>query len=382
MKKTLSLLLCIIVIFLGIKKNYSQTYNNDKTNYNDKTHVRASLQEAINFNTEYTGDFLYNVGGIENGGGYLGYAKIGMEAGLWKGATFNLGGGATHGIVPTETFIGDYQVANNIEAGDHAFLEYLSLQQSFGRFSVKVGLQDMNENFASIDAAGEYVNSSFGIHPALSTNMSVAIFPLTGLGAEMHFDINDKWHIQAAVYDGEIPSFEDNPYNLDWHLNKDNGALFIGEGKYHTDNSTYELGAFYHTAEKKYGIYANIEQEVWNNGTRNLKPFAQVSFANIIVNGQQSTVNGSGCDNCFHLAVGVNLEGVFSKENNDMAGLAFTSAFLSDKRTETAIELFYQYHITDNLLIKPDVQYIINPAGTELPVDNALVGTLRFVIGI
>ena len=86
--------------------------------------------------------------------------------------------------------------------------------------------------------------------------------------------------------------------------------------------------------------------------------------------------------NYFHLAAGINLEGVFSEEANDMAGLAFTSAFISDKKTETAIELFYQYQITDNFVVKPDVQYIINPAGLDIPVDNALVGTLRFMIGI
>ena len=63
-----------------------------------------------------------------------------------------------------------------------------------------------------------------------------------------------------------------------------------------------------------------------------------------------------------------------------MAGLAFTSAFLSDKKTETAIELFYQYQVTDNLVIKPDVQYIVNPAGMDFSVDNALVGMLRFAV--
>ena len=267
MKKTLSLLL-FAVLFLGINKAYSQ--------------------ERLNFNAEYTGDFLYNVGGLENGGGYLGYAKIGMGADLWKGASLYVGGGTTHGITPSEMFIGDYQVVNNIEAGNHAFMEHLSLQQYFGKFSIKVGLQDMNENFAAIDAAGEYLNSSFGIHPAISTNMSVAIFPLTGLGAELHYDINDNWHVQVAVYDGEIPSFEDNnPYNLNWRLNKDEGALFIGEGQYIRDNGPYQLGAFYHTAEKKYGFYVNAEQEVWNNETRSLKPFVQASFANGISATQQ-----------------------------------------------------------------------------------------------
>lgn len=331
-----------------------------------------SQEKSLEFNAEYAGDFLYNVGGLKNGGGYLGYAKIGMGTDLWKGASLYLGGGTTHGIVPTEILIGDYQVADNIEAGNYAFMEHLSLQQSFGRFSVKIGLQDMNENFASLDAAGEYVNSSFGIHPAFSTNMSVAIFPITGLGAEVHFDINDNWHVQAAVYDGEIPSFEDNPYNLKWNLNKDEGALFVGEGQYIMDNGIYELGAFYHTAEKKYGVYASAEREVWNNGSRSLKPFAQVSYANAEIK----------CDNYFHLAAGLNLEGVFSKESNDMMGLAFTSVFLEDKKTETAIELFYQYQVTENFVIKPDVQYIVNPAGMDFSVDNALVGMLRFSVAL
>ena len=351
--KKISLLTLITFIILGINNLFAQ-------------------DNSLNFNAEYTGDFLYNVGGLKNGGGYLGYAKIGMGADLWQGASLYVGGGTTHGIVPTEMLIGDYQVANNIEAGNYAFMEHLSLQQSFGRFSFKIGLQDMNENFASLDAAGEYVNSSLGIHPALSSNMSVAIFPLTGLGAEIHFNINDNWHVQTAVYDGEIPSFEDNQYNLNWKINKEEGALFIGETQYVNENGTYELGAFYHTAEKKYGVYANMEQEVWNNGTRNLKPFAQVSYAN----GEMK------CDNYFHLAAGLNLEGVFFKEGDDMMGLAFTSVFLTDKKAETAMELFYQYQVTDNFVIKPDVQYIINPAGMDFIVDNALVGLLRFAIAL
>ncbi|MBR4157244.1 MAG: carbohydrate porin [Bacteroidales bacterium] len=353
MKKILSILSLITLIILGINNIQAQ-------------------DKSIVLDAEYTGDFLYNVGGLKNGGGYLGYAKMGMDADLWNGASLYLGGGTTHGIVPTETLIGDYQVADNIEAGNYAFMEYLSLQQSFGRFSIKIGLQDMNENFASLDAAGEYVNSSFGIHPALSSNMSVAIFPITGLGAEIHFDINDNWHLQAAAYDGKIPSFEDNPYNLNWNINKEEGALFIGEAQYITENGAYELGAFYHTAEKKYGIYANVEQEIWNAGSRSLKPFAQISYAN------GETI----CDNYLHLAAGLNLESVFFKDNNDSMGLAFTSAFLSGKKTETAIELFYKYQITDNFMIKPDIQYIINPGGMDFTVDNALVGMLRFAVVI
>ena len=68
------------------------------------------------------------------------------------------------------------------------------------------------------------------------------------------------------------------------------------------------------------------------------------------------------------------------KERDDVFGIALTSALLSDesKKHETVIELTYKCQIIDQLFIQPNLQYIINPAGTEEKLNNALVAGLRF----
>lgn len=356
-----SYLLCVLFIFL--------------------TYQKISAQDTIiTVNASYIGDALYNMsGGIKTEGGYLGYAKIGLlfdteKSHLWKGGSFYIGGANTHGISPSETIIGDYQVVDNIEAGNHTFIEYLWFQQNFGKFSVKVGFQDLNENFAVCDAAGHYINSSFGIHSTLSCNFTVPIFPITSLGMELHYNINKSWYVQLAVYDGDMPSFEDNnTYNTNWSLSKEDGALFIGEGQYFRGNGAYKIGGFYHSEAKSYGVFACFEQAAWENNRHKLTPFIQTGLI----------FNKKDVDNYLHIGGGLNLEGVFSKNDKDEVGVAFTSAVLSNNNdVETAIEMFYKYKITDNFMIQPDFQYVINPLGKEKKLDNAFIGILRFCFEI
>ena len=45
---------------------------------------------------------------------------------------------------------------------------------------------------------------------------------------------------------------------------------------------------------------------------------------------------------------------------------------------EATIELFHLFKVNENLYLKPDIQYVINPARTEVKHENALVGALRF----
>ncbi|WP_082769032.1 carbohydrate porin [Paraglaciecola hydrolytica] len=44
--------------------------------------------------------------------------------------------------------------------------------------------------------------------------------------------------------------------------------------------------------------------------------------------------------------------------------------------SETAVELFYHWPLNKNLVLKPDLQYIISPSGNH-KINNALVFTLR-----
>ena len=75
-----------------------------------------------------------------------------------------------------------------------------------------------------------------------------------------------------------------------------------------------------------------------------------------------------------------------AKEGKDNLGIAIAFASLNNKilnmdsktysNCETAIELTYNYQLTEHLCIQPDVQYILNP-GMKRQYDNALIGMLR-----
>ena len=114
-------------------------------------------QKMFDFAASYKGDFAGNVtGGISKGFGYLGYGTLGVAfntetAHWWKGGHWVLSGATTHGNCPTEEWLGDFQVADNIEAGNHIFLQELYFLQEIGPAEIVAGLNDFNALYAFTD---------------------------------------------------------------------------------------------------------------------------------------------------------------------------------------------------------------------------------------
>src|SRR5574344_2020427 len=190
------------------------------------------------FEASYIGDFYCNAtGGIKTGVGFLGMAnlKVGFNteaAGWWKGGSFFINGASTHGKSPTENFTGDFQVVSNIDAGDLIYLHELWFHQDFSKINFTIGLQDMNVQFVASENGSYYLNSSFGVPPVISGNIPVPIFPLTGLGLSAIWNINDNVSWLAAMFDGSPTDFENNPYNLYWDWDEDDGLFIISEFDY------------------------------------------------------------------------------------------------------------------------------------------------------
>jgi porin len=109
--------------------------------------------DAFQFGASYIGESQNNLsGGIKRGSGYLGMANLSLEfnteaAGFWKGGQFFVSGANTHGQTPSSELYGDYQVASNIEAGNHTFLQELWYKHTIGNVSLTLGLQDLNSEF-------------------------------------------------------------------------------------------------------------------------------------------------------------------------------------------------------------------------------------------
>ncbi len=345
----------------------------------------------------YIGDVIGNVsGGKKTGALFLGMAniKIGFETknlGLWKGGEFFLNGASTHGGTPSEKLLGDFQVASNIEAGNHTYLHELWYKHSFETFEIVIGLQDLNAEFVTSEYAGSFINSSFGIPSLIADNIPVPIFPLTALGIAGKFKISEDVAIQAAIFDGLPEDFESNQYNVNWDLKSNDGVLVFSELQFATNfgnmPGTLKAGYYFHSHlketcpetkitetvfDKNYGFYAVADQRIYQfSENRVLGLFAQLAVSPTNINSHN-----------YYLGGGINYTGIFDNEGEDAVGIAFAHAGFRDSslKNETTIEMFYRVSITENLFAQPDFQYIINPAGTESNLNNALAFFMRFGI--
>lgn len=354
--------------------------------------LKSKSESPFTFNASYIGDLVTNHrGGIKKGTDYLGLAnfKIGFDpqkAGLWKNGFLYLNAGNTHGGQPTANLVGDFQGVSNIEAGNLSFLYELWYKQTIQNFAIIVGLQDLNAQFAVSEYGGSFLNSSFGIHSSIADNITAPIFPLTALGVTLQWNISERLLGQVAVFDGTPDNFESNPYNLDWKLSNNDGMTAISELQLNGSlikgmKGTYKIGAYFHEHNKNseseikdnYGLYFVGDQQVFSNkdNTGGLSLFTQIGLS----------PKDKNTNNRF-FSMGAIYKGLAKSRANDELGIAFAYAGFSRKLvgSETAIELNYCLHVSDNIFIRPDIQYIINPAGTDYKLKNAFVSLLRFGI--
>jgi porin len=332
-------------------------------------------------------------GGISTGTTYLGLADLFVHfntgnSGRWKGGEFLLHGANSHGGEPSANLIGDFQVASNIEAGNHTFLYELWYKQTFSRVVATIGLQDMNAEFANSNVASVFLNSSFGVHSVISDNILAPIFPLTSPGITICWHTTDNICLKTAVYKGCPIDFAENPYNIKWKLNHLRGLLWVTESQFSwagTETTINELktGVFFHQHCP--------ESEVINSETGNElsydygfylvgnHEFMQIKKTNRKFSLFYQMGVSPRNDNFGYLGAGCLCSGLLSKTGSDELGLAMAWGMLTKERgrDETTFELTYKVRLNDQIYVQPDMQYVMHPGGTDLQLKNATVGLLR-----
>ena len=351
----------------------------------------SSTNKSIQYRISYIADQVNNLrGGKLKASAYLGMATVKLlfdtqKAALWKGTQFFVNAVNTHGATPSADFLGDKQIASNIEAGNHSYIQELWLKHSMGSFEFTLGLQDLNIEFANADYAALFINSSFGMLPTISANTPAPIFPLTNLGFTGKCLLTENATWLFALYNGQAIGFDDNPYNLRWTFSSTNGLFAITEFQYRiTLNKrpgVYKLGFFNRSYtmdvssesfesphQNTTGIYIYANQELWQQTDRSIGLFAQWGYSP-----SENSISQS------YLGLGVNLTGFLSQSKTDVIGLAV--AHSNHKSThycnESIIELTWQKQLGDHFFIQPDLQYIINSASESPQLDNCLVAILR-----
>ncbi len=372
------------------------------------------------FEASYLGDLVSNIkGGMQTGTVYMGLVDVGLnfeteKAGFWKGGEIFLHAQNTHGGYASGDLTGDLQVLSNIENGNFTYLYELWYKQSFGKLSVLAGVHDLNADFIASEYGGLFLNSAFGIHSSIALNVPVSIFPKPTLGLVLNYESSEVLAMRFAMYDGDPGSLDDDPHNLNWTINREDGVFMIGEVEYNllreenkntiqregTLIGTYKIGAYYHSGsfennldgspeQGNYGLYMLADQVIIPRSAYSNKCLA--AFL------QMGWCPADRNHNNVYLGAGLNLRGMMFGRYQDILGVGIARAnILSDLsganvdvmpnmilqlNFETALEFTYKIQIIDNLAIQPGLHYIINP-GANKAFDNAIVPTIRLEAGI
>ena len=317
----------------------------------------------------YTADVVVNTrGGFKTGALVLGYGEAGLEINPWQNGQFNFTIATTHGGVPSDELVGDWQLFDNIEAGTYIFALNAWYRHTFNKVTVKAGLQDANDSYSTSDAASNMLNTSFGGNQVLLSAGNIPTMPNNGLGINVEWNVSNTLTWQAGVFDGFLIALDDdNKFNLKHKLSSSTGYVFVTEAAVNPNDALLlKVGAFYHTGLENNGYYASCEKSFQMQGNRAINAFVTGGYA---PRAYDDVANAS-------ITCGATLTSVFNKNGADALSAGLASVHIDGYKWETALELNYLYQINDHFYASPDLQWIINP-GMIIKNKNALVATLR-----
>lgn len=339
-------------------------------NTNDATEYRGNLDLMMVFD-------LAQVGGIHGGEFFL----YGQEG---------------HGRGITLDHVGDYQTVSNIDGRRILQVSEYWWMQSWGDglVTTKLGKQDANADFCTLDAASSFIHCSFGLIP----NVPLPVWPNPGVGGALFVEPSETVWLGAGVYDG-------TPDGRTWGWSRlgADGAFCIAEAVWRPALAdgrlpgAYHAGSWYHSGDVddlaegdshagNYGAYFLGEQMVLNESgdpadDQGLGVFVQYGWAPPRYNAVPHYFGG-----------GLLYKGPLAGRDEDYLGLGVAHAEFSDQMllgspapvmaavrgaphllmaplasagptAETATELFYTVQLRPWLRLQPDLQYIANPSG-------------------
>jgi len=282
---------------------------------------------------------------------------------------------------------GDLQGLDNVEAYNTLKVYSAWYQHRFGRsgVSTRLGLQDYNALFNTLDAASLFLNSSFGI-PATTAQSHVSQYPTTAVGAVLRWHSAGGAYALAGVYDGR-PGDPDHPGGTHIHFEPGHGLFYAGETGFRGGRGgrwKAALGGWYQTSDyagatgrsrdRDHSVYLIAQAPLDSGGGATWNGFIQLGSA-------RRTTNVTGR----YLGIGVNAAGLLPGRPKAVLGLGLARAYTTRAwrratpdaaQAETVMEVTWRFVPGDHLTLQPDVQYIIDPGATHR-LDNAWLAGLR-----
>ncbi|QXR19992.1 carbohydrate porin [Acinetobacter variabilis] len=220
--------------------------------------------------------------------------------------------------------------------------------------------------------------------------------PVAQWGARVKQQLNPDVAVQVGVYEFNPDNGNGAKEGQGWSLDTDNAdgvtipaeVIWTPKSLVNGLPGSYRVGGMYNTADdvanqkdvatgegknRTFAGWLAVEQQLTStgNGRQGLHSFANFTWhdrdTNKVDNSQQ---------------LGLKYIGLVDSQPNDILGLAVNRVHVNDRfadsrpvydaSAEYNIELNYSYNATKWLMLRPNLQYVINP-GSSNQVDNALV---------
>ena len=376
----------------------------------------------------YDGDVgTVTQGGQSQGAVYTGLLHLRLRwivptASTWRGTSAfldvrNIDGGHLSGLA------GDAQGVSNLDGPDGSAVHELWIQHNFEWSGVSLlgGIYDLNSEFDRVQAAGLFLNSSFGVTPEFAESGATgpSIYPRTAAALRFAFRPWNGALLRAALVDGAslerpdgshalfkrgdgtlqvvewsmlrrpdatgdeplaprifgrfapLPTYEDKVAIGAWHYSKHFAEAGV------TDESDADGAVAHHVSE---GAYVIGEWRIFGRGAdakKRVSGFAQFGFASPSTN-RFGSYAGAGLVATGWLGkdadqVGISVasahEGGTYRPNASVAGIQSTKA-------ETTWEFSYLHQLKSWLTLEPDVQFVNHP-NADASRQGALVIQLR-----
>ncbi|WP_455887430.1 carbohydrate porin [Pseudomonas rustica] len=372
--------------------------------------------QGIELTGDYTSETLSNLhGGIKRGTRYAQQIRLGAQLDLSKLLDIPDAGRVQvlindrRGHSATEDLIGNRMSAQEIYGGEYTRLTELSYQRNLfsPHLSAKVGYMVMGTEFGGMPILANFVSAGFCAHPlTMSSGSGWGNYPTAHWGGELRYDVNSSLTLQTALfqvnpdYNARVSKAFAMPSNgttgtiLPLEAIFNNRAFLDGQYKvgWYYDTSDYPRIGGTGKSSSRTGAYLLVDQAIWRD---------EEDPASVLrVFGQAATSNAATSPMRRWYSLGLVKQKPFASRPHDTISFGYGRAVINPRTRdvqeaaaattedfavvagldsgEQVLELNYGAQVTPWLLLRPDLQYYIEPgAFSGKQRGNALAAGLQ-----
>jgi carbohydrate-selective porin OprB len=272
-----------------------------------------------------------------------------------------------------ETYDGAAQLYSNIDAGSRTTLYEIWFEQRLmsDGLRIKAGKIDANTEFAVVQNAGDFLNSSMGFSPTIVT---FPTYPEPRPGLTAFVRVKSGYSLGLGVFDAA----GSNALSIiepgrSWSVGKVEHPGRVSLGYWRLDGTIARFDDSRTSGTQ--GFYSVVEQSVWqqpfaqDHGERRVSTFLQLGWAEGRVSGFTHHVGG-----------GAILQGPLQRRSQDSIGLAATWVRFSsepeagfDLRSEFVVESYYKIPFNKHIALVQDFQFLHHPGGLRANRDCPVI---------